>query len=120
MFLVMGITGKVGSATAEHLLAHGKEARALVCNREKASDAKSVRSPREGPVSALPRRCRVLRGTSVNRSHSGRSPSVATTGLLAPKRTRTVTPQIGWVGRKAAIPARCRRCAGAASERSPR
>ena len=25
MFLVMGITGKVGGATAEHLLAHGKE-----------------------------------------------------------------------------------------------
>jgi uncharacterized protein YbjT (DUF2867 family) len=30
MFLVMGITGKVGGATAEHLLAHGKEVRALV------------------------------------------------------------------------------------------
>ena len=29
MFLVMGITGKVGGATAEHLLAHGKEVRAL-------------------------------------------------------------------------------------------
>ena len=29
MFLVMGITGKVGGATAEHLLAHGKEERAL-------------------------------------------------------------------------------------------
>jgi uncharacterized protein YbjT (DUF2867 family) len=37
MFLVMGITGKVGGATAEHLLAHGKEIRALVRNREKAS-----------------------------------------------------------------------------------
>ena len=37
MFLVMGITGKVGSATAEHLLAHGKEVRALVRNREKAA-----------------------------------------------------------------------------------
>ena len=37
MFLVMGITGKVGGATAEHLLAHGKEVRALVRNREKAS-----------------------------------------------------------------------------------
>ena len=36
MFLVMGITGKVGGATAEHLLAHGKEVRALVRNREKA------------------------------------------------------------------------------------
>ena len=32
MFLVMGITGKVGGATAEHLLAHGKEVRALVRN----------------------------------------------------------------------------------------
>ena len=37
MFLVMGITGKVGGATAEHLLAHGNEVRALVRNREKAS-----------------------------------------------------------------------------------
>ena len=37
MFLVMGITGKVGGATAEHLLAHGKTVRALVRNREKAS-----------------------------------------------------------------------------------
>src|SRR5580704_2952526 len=37
MFLVIGITGKVGRATAEHLLAHGKEVRALVRNREKAS-----------------------------------------------------------------------------------
>src|SRR5579859_6712001 len=37
MFLVMGITGKVGGATAEHLLAHDKEVRALVRNREKAS-----------------------------------------------------------------------------------
>ena len=37
MFLVMGITGKVGGATAEHLLAHGKKVRALVRNREKAS-----------------------------------------------------------------------------------
>ncbi len=36
MFLVMGITGKVGGAAAEHLLAHGKEVRALVRNREKA------------------------------------------------------------------------------------
>jgi uncharacterized protein YbjT (DUF2867 family) len=33
----MGITGKVGGATAEHLLALGKEVRALVRNREKAS-----------------------------------------------------------------------------------
>src|SRR3984957_17190399 len=37
MFLVMGITGKVGGATAEHLLAQGKEVGALVRNREKAS-----------------------------------------------------------------------------------
>jgi len=37
MFLVLGITGKVGGATAENLLAHGKEVRALVRNREKAS-----------------------------------------------------------------------------------
>ncbi|WP_428540176.1 NmrA family NAD(P)-binding protein [Rhodopila sp.] len=36
MFSVMGITGKVGGATAEHLLAHGKEVRALVRNRQKA------------------------------------------------------------------------------------
>src|SRR6266436_1221147 len=38
MFLVMGITGKVGGATAEHLLAHGKEVRALVRNRERAAN----------------------------------------------------------------------------------
>ena len=37
MFLVMGITGKVGGATARHLLAQGKKVRALVRNREKAS-----------------------------------------------------------------------------------
>ncbi len=37
MFLVMGITGKVGGATAQHLLAHGKEVRALVRDRAKAS-----------------------------------------------------------------------------------
>src|SRR5579863_246121 len=37
MFLVMGITGKVGGATAKHLLAHGAQVRALVRNREKAS-----------------------------------------------------------------------------------
>lgn len=36
MFLVMGITGKVGGATAQHLLAQGKKVRALVRNREKA------------------------------------------------------------------------------------
>ena len=38
MFLVMGITGNVGGAAAEHLLAHGKEVRALVRNREKAAN----------------------------------------------------------------------------------
>lgn len=38
MFLVMGITGKVGGATADHLLAQGKQVRALVRNREKASN----------------------------------------------------------------------------------
>lgn len=38
MFLVMGITGKVGGATAKHLLARGKEVRALVRNREKAAN----------------------------------------------------------------------------------
>jgi uncharacterized protein YbjT (DUF2867 family) len=37
MFLVTGITGKVGGAAAEHLLAHGKKVRALVRNREKAA-----------------------------------------------------------------------------------
>jgi uncharacterized protein YbjT (DUF2867 family) len=37
MFLVTGITGKVGGATAEHLLANGKEVRALVRDREKAA-----------------------------------------------------------------------------------
>lgn len=36
MFLVTGITGKVGGATAKRLLAQGKEVRALVRNREKA------------------------------------------------------------------------------------
>src|ERR1700692_3492169 len=38
MFLVMGITGKVGGATAKHLLAHGKKVRALVRDREKAAN----------------------------------------------------------------------------------
>ena len=37
MFLVMGITGKVGGAAADHLLAQGKQVRALVRNREKAA-----------------------------------------------------------------------------------
>ena len=34
MFLVMGITGKVGAAAAKHLLALGKEVRALVRKRD--------------------------------------------------------------------------------------
>ena len=38
MLLVMGITGKVGGATAQHLLAQGKKVRALVRNREKAAN----------------------------------------------------------------------------------
>lgn len=37
MFLVMGITGKVGGAAAAHLLAQGKKVRALVRDRAKAS-----------------------------------------------------------------------------------
>ena len=37
MFLVMGITGKVGGATTRHLLAQGKKVRALVRDREKAA-----------------------------------------------------------------------------------
>jgi len=37
MYLVMGITGKVGGATARHLLKQGKQVRALVRNREKAA-----------------------------------------------------------------------------------
>ena len=37
MFLLMGITGKVGGAAAGHLLARGKKIRALVRNRERAS-----------------------------------------------------------------------------------
>ncbi len=37
MFLVTGITGKVGGATARHLLAHGKTVRALVRDRAKAA-----------------------------------------------------------------------------------
>jgi uncharacterized protein YbjT (DUF2867 family) len=37
MFLVMGITGNVGGATARHLLARGKSVRALVRDREKAA-----------------------------------------------------------------------------------
>jgi uncharacterized protein YbjT (DUF2867 family) len=38
MFLVMGITGKVGGATARNLLAQGKTVRALVRDRAKAAD----------------------------------------------------------------------------------
>ena len=38
MFLVTGITGHVGSATAQNLLAQGRKIRALVRNREKASE----------------------------------------------------------------------------------
>ncbi|VTU29161.1 NAD(P)H azoreductase [Variovorax sp. SRS16] len=37
MFLVMGITGQVGGSTARHLLAQGKEVRALVRDRAKAA-----------------------------------------------------------------------------------
>jgi len=37
MFLVMGITGNVGGATARQLLKQGKQVRALVRNREKAA-----------------------------------------------------------------------------------
>ena len=37
MYLVMGITGKVGGATARHLLKQGKQVRALVRTREKAA-----------------------------------------------------------------------------------
>ncbi len=37
MYLVMGITGKVGGATARQLLKQGKQVRALVRDREKAA-----------------------------------------------------------------------------------
>ncbi len=37
MFLVTGITGNVGGSTARHLLAAGKQVRALVRNPEKAA-----------------------------------------------------------------------------------
>src|SRR6202012_484251 len=37
MFLVMGVTGKVGGATAKHLLAQGKKVRALVRDRARAT-----------------------------------------------------------------------------------
>ena len=38
MFLVMGLTGRVGGAAAKYLLAHGREVRALVRYREKAAN----------------------------------------------------------------------------------
>ena len=38
MYLAMGITGKVGGATAKHLLAQGKKVRALVRNRDTAAN----------------------------------------------------------------------------------
>ena len=38
MYLVTGITGKVGGATAKHLLAQGKKVRALVRNRDRAAN----------------------------------------------------------------------------------
>src|ERR1700722_6916738 len=38
MFLVMGITGKVGGSTARHLREQGKQVRALVRDREKAAN----------------------------------------------------------------------------------
>src|SRR5258708_32296580 len=38
MFLVMGVTGKGGGATARHRVGHGKRVRALVRSREKAAD----------------------------------------------------------------------------------
>ncbi|HEY2467348.1 MAG TPA: NmrA family NAD(P)-binding protein [Terracidiphilus sp.] len=38
MYLVMGITGNVGGATARHLLKQGKQVRALVRDREKAAN----------------------------------------------------------------------------------
>ncbi|SEB18989.1 NmrA family NAD(P)-binding protein [Paraburkholderia sartisoli] len=37
MFLVMGMTGRVGGATARHLLAQGRTVRAMVRNREQAT-----------------------------------------------------------------------------------
>ena len=36
--MVMGISGRVGGATAQHLLAQGRQVRALVRNREKAAN----------------------------------------------------------------------------------
>ena len=45
MYLVMGITGKVGGATARHLLKQGKQLRALVRNRDESGE---VGRPRRG------------------------------------------------------------------------
>src|ERR1700736_5213781 len=68
MYLVMGITGKVGGATARHLLAQGKKVRALVRDREKAAiwadqgvervdgdwhDAAAIRRPLDGVEGAF-------------------------------------------------------------------
>ena len=59
MHLVMGITGKVGGATARHLLKQGKQVRALVRNREKVAKwagqgveltLRASSSCKEGPV----------------------------------------------------------------------
>lgn len=38
MFLVMGTTGRVGASVAKHLLAEGKQVRAMVRDRLKAAD----------------------------------------------------------------------------------
>jgi uncharacterized protein YbjT (DUF2867 family) len=40
MYAIMGITGQVGSAVAENLLAQGKKGRAIVRNPEKAASWK--------------------------------------------------------------------------------
>ncbi len=50
MYLVMGITGKVGGATARHLLKQGKQVRALVRNREKAAKWAEVATLLTGPA----------------------------------------------------------------------
>ena len=42
MFLVTGITGKVGGAAATHLLAQGKKVRALVRDRYEDEDGFEV------------------------------------------------------------------------------
>ena len=38
MYLVMGITGNVGGATARHLLKQGKQVRALVRDRRESGE----------------------------------------------------------------------------------